>query len=125
MMIIGIGTDILEVARIKNAIQTRPRLAERIFTRQEIDYAQKSGNFFASLAARFAAKEAASKALGTGIRDFKWQDIEVQNDALGKPQLIFHGKALDKVCETGAVFFHISLSHGKDYATAVVVLERR
>jgi len=122
-MIIGIGTDIIEIARIKQAMQTRPKLVERIFTRAEIDYCQGTGDFFTPLAARFAAKEALAKALGTGIRDFKWQDIEVSNDSLGKPSINIYGKAREKAQELGVVNMHISLSHCRDYAVAMVILE--
>jgi len=122
-MIIGIGTDIIEIARIKKAVQTRPKMVERIFTRTEIDYCQGSRDFFAPLAARFAAKEAAAKALGTGFRDFKWQDIEVINDTLGKPSIRIHGRAQEKARELGVTQINVSLSHCRDYAVAMVILE--
>jgi holo-[acyl-carrier protein] synthase len=122
-MIIGIGTDIIEISRIKKAVQTRPKLAERVFTRAEIDYCQSNGDFFTSLAARFAAKEAVAKALGTGIRDFKWQDIEVTNDFLGKPNIVIYGKAQEIAGQLGVNTIHVSLSHSRDYAVAMVVLE--
>lgn len=122
-MIIGIGTDIIEIERVKKAIQTRPKMVERIFSPREIEYCQGQGNFFASLAARFAAKEAVSKALGTGIRVFKWQDIEVINDELGKPSVEIYGKALVKAQELGMKKLEISLSHSRDYAVAMVILE--
>lgn len=124
-MIIGIGTDIIEIERIKNAIQTRPKLVERIFTPLEVEYCQKSGDFFASLAARFAAKEAVAKALGTGIRDFKWVDIEVVNDGMGKPGIKTYGNAAEIMASLGADAVHVSLSHCRLSAVAMVVLERR
>jgi len=122
-MIIGIGTDIIEIVRIKKAIQTRPKMVERIFTPAELEYCQGKGDFFAALAARFAAKEAVAKALGTGFRGFKWQDIEVVNDELGKPFVKIYGKAMGKVEELGITKIEISLSHSRDYAVAMVVLE--
>lgn len=122
-MIIGIGTDIIEIDRMKKAVQTRPKMVERVFTRAEIDYCQSIGNFFTSLAARFAAKEAMAKALGTGFRDFKWQDIEVTNDSLGKPGINIYGNALEKAKELGVSRIQVSLSHCHDYAVAMVVLE--
>jgi holo-[acyl-carrier protein] synthase len=122
-MIIGIGTDIIEIERIKKAVQTRPKLVERVFTRNEIDYCQSRGDFYISLAARFSAKEAVAKALGTGIRDFNLQDIEVVNNSLGKPDINIYGKALEKANELGVRKIHVSLSHCREYAVAMVVLE--
>ncbi|NLW24888.1 MAG: holo-ACP synthase [Clostridia bacterium] len=122
-MLIGIGTDIIEIERIKKAIQTRPKLLERVFTKDELEYCQGKGNFFASLAARFAAKEAVSKALGTGFRGFKWQDIGIINDHLGKPQVIIKGKVKDKAEELGVTRIELSLSHCREFAVAMVVVE--
>ncbi|MGI6224942.1 MAG: holo-ACP synthase [Peptococcales bacterium] len=122
-MIIGIGTDIVEIDRLKKAIENRPKMVERVFTRIEIDYSEAIGNIYTSLAARFAAKEAVAKALGTGFRNFKWQDIEVYNDNLGKPGINIYGKALEKAQELGVARIFVSLSHCRDYAVATVVLE--
>lgn len=121
-MIIGIGTDIIEIERIKKAIQTRPKLGERIFTSRELEYCSTKGNTFASLAARFAAKEAVAKALGTGIEGFKWLDIEVFNDEKGKPEIKLSNQALVKGQDLGVKKIEISLSHCKEYAVAMVVL---
>lgn len=122
-MIIGIGTDIIEINRIKEALQTNIKLSERLFTSDELDYCQRKSNSFESFAARFAAKEALTKALGTGFRDYSWVDIEVIRDELGKPGILLRGTALAKAEELGVKNIHLSLSHGKDYATAMVVLE--
>lgn len=122
-MIIGIGTDIIEISRIKEALQTNMKLTERMFTKEEMNYCQKKGNSFESFAARFAAKEAVTKALGTGFRNYNWVDIEVVRDELGKPGVVLRGSALEKAQELGIENIHISLSHGKDYATAMVILE--
>lgn len=119
-MIIGIGTDIIEIQRIKQAIQTRPKLGERLFTPGELDYCGKKGNPFASLAARFAAKEAVAKALGTGIDGFKWVDIEVINDEKGKPIIRLYNQVRIKAQELGITRIEISLSHCKEYAVATV-----
>lgn len=121
-MIIGIGTDIIEIERIKKAIQTRPKLGERLFTQQEMEYCSTKGNTFASMAARFAAKEAVAKALGSGIEGFKWLDIEVINDAKGKPEIKLHNQAWEKGSQLGVNKIEISLSHCKEYAVAMVVL---
>ncbi|SMB89571.1 holo-[acyl-carrier-protein] synthase [Desulfonispora thiosulfatigenes DSM 11270] len=122
-MIIGIGTDIIEIDRMKEALQTNLRLSERLFTSGELDYCQQKCNSFESFAARFAAKEAMTKALGTGFRNYNWTDIEVVKDDLGKPSINLKGNALMKAEELGVTHIHLSLSHGKDYATAMVVLE--
>lgn len=122
-MIIGIGTDITEIKRIKEAIQTNLKLADRLFTPSEIAYCRKKSNSFESFAARFAAKEAVSKALGTGFRNYKWTEIEVVKDSLGKPSIVLTGNALKQAESLGGKSIHVSLSHSKDYAVAMVILE--
>lgn len=121
-MIIGIGTDIIEIERIKKAIQRRPKLGERIFTPQELEYCSTKGDTFASLAARFAAKEAVAKALGSDIDGFKWIDIEVLNNEQGKPEIRLANQAWEKGQSLGVKKIEISLSHCKEYAVAMVVL---
>lgn len=122
-MIIGIGTDIIEIKRIQEAIQRRDSFLQRIFTREEVHYCQNKQNKYQSFAVRFAAKEAAAKALGTGIRDFKWLDIEIKVNNLGKPSIVFKGRALKRSQDLGVENINLSLSHSKDYAIAMVVLE--
>ena len=122
MAIFGIGIDLVEVQRIKAGIEKFPaRFRSRIFTKNEIAFCETRQHKYLSYAARFAAKEAFSKALGTGLRGkISWQDIEVIDDERSKPNLFITGKAKKYL---GDRKFHVSLSHTEDYATAIVVIE--
>lgn len=124
-MIVGLGTDLVEVARIAAAAERRgPALLARLFTAGEIGYCETRHYRFESFAARFAAKEAFLKALGTGARDgISWQDIEVVRDARGRPELRLTGRAHELAAERGVTNAFVSLSHTRTLATAVVVLE--
>lgn len=126
-MIIGIGTDIVEVERIQTMLdRLGDRLPQRLLSEDEFRrYAEvpQKGSW---LAKRFAAKEAAAKALGTGIAEgVSWKHIEVSNDALGAPKLILHEVALQRAQAMGADTFHLSLSDERAFAVAYVILERR
>ncbi|MGM9975048.1 MAG: holo-ACP synthase [Clostridiaceae bacterium] len=121
-MIIGIGTDIIEIPRIEKAIKRTSGLLEKIFTQEEIRTAGE-GRRLESLAGYFAAKEAMGKALGTGIRGFSLKDIEIYKDSLGKPYIKVTGGA-EKICSLkGVNNIHLSISHSKDNAIAFIVLE--
>lgn len=123
-MNISCGTDIVEVSRIKKSVQNSISFANRVYTVAEQEYclSRKAGRF-QSLAARFAAKEAVSKALGTGIGDSaELLDIEISNDTLGKPMVVLKGKALKTFTEKHGKSIEISLSHSHDYAVAFAVL---
>lgn len=122
-MILGIGTDIAEVARIaKSATDTRFR--ERVFSPYEITYCESKANKGESYAARFAAKEAFFKAIGTGWRGgLSFNEVEVQNDELGKPSLHLLGETALVASEKNIKTIHLSLSHTKELAVAMVVLE--
>ncbi len=125
-MIFGTGTDIVEVARIEKSAMRTPAFLDKLFTKDEQEYceAQKAGKF-QSYAARFAAKEAFFKALGTGYRyGMAFKEIEVKNDKLGKPEITVHGKVKDFVSEQKITNIHLSLSHVKEMALAFVVLEK-
>lgn len=124
-MIFGIGTDIIEVLRIEKAILRSPRFCEKIFTGKEQGYCNSRNNAkFESYAARYAAKEAFFKALGTGYRNgFAFNDIEILNDSLGKPEVQVYGKILDFVKQNRIDKIHLSLTHVKELASAFVVLE--
>ncbi len=124
-MIKGIGTDIVEVSRIeRESSRLGTGFLERIFTPGEIDYCERKRRRFESYAARFAAKEAFLKALGTGGRDgISWLDIEVVRDGRGRPGLVLHGRAREIARERGVAAVFISLSHSHELATAVAVLE--
>lgn len=122
-MIFGIGTDIAGVRRFKKWVE-RPELIDRFFNSAEKSLGTSESALCQHYAARFAAKEAFSKALGTGIRDFELKDVYIENDAYGKPVL--------RVCKTaeqvlfekcGVCTVHVSLSHEKEYAVAFVVIE--
>jgi holo-[acyl-carrier protein] synthase len=122
-MILGIGIDVIQVERIRRwgAI---PGLYERYFHPQELEMAKRNGpTAVLSLAARFAAKEAFGKALGTGLYGIQLRDINVVNDPHGKPELVLEGKALEIFRKLGGKKVHVSLTHEEDYALAMVVLE--
>ena len=112
----GIGIDIIEIDRVKSAVKhNKDKFLQKIFTNREIDYCTKRKALrFPELAARFAAKEAYSKAIGTGFRGIKWKEIEVINNSNGKPQIFINRKLNKKA--------HVSLSHSLNYATAVVLI---
>ncbi len=123
-MIKGLGIDIVEVKRIKKMKRRwQERFLTKIFTEQEIDYCQSKKNSAQHLAARFAAKEALVKCLGTGFRNISLIDIEVIKDNQGKPVLKVYGRARELVEKKGIEKLHISLSHEKKYAVAEVIGE--
>ncbi|MCB9079751.1 MAG: holo-ACP synthase [Anaerolineaceae bacterium] len=114
-----IGVDIIETNRIAQTINRfGDHFLERIFTPDEIDYCNGR---VPSLAARWAAKEAVAKALGTGIGDVGWRDIEIVNDARQYPSVELHGPARELADRRGITSFIISLSHTRDYAVAFVM----
>ena len=125
-MIVSIGIDIIEVARIREVLLRTPRFAERVFTAGERSYCDSRGAVAAQhYAARFAAKEAAFKALQTGWRGgISWQDVEVAARESGAPFLIFSGQVLEIFNKFGATATHLSLSHTTQHAIAQVVLEK-
>jgi holo-[acyl-carrier protein] synthase len=126
-MISGIGTDIVAISRFQRFVdEGNSALLQRIFTEQEQAYCSARKNCAASYAARFAAKEAFLKALGTGLRDgISWHDIEVANDRLGKPELILSGRAIEFFMAQGLSTAFLSLAHDSGTAVAMVVLERQ
>jgi len=120
-MIIGIGTDIVEIERVRRAVE-REHFLRRVFTEIEIGYCQSRGkNSAASYAARFAAKEAFFKALGTGIVT-ALNNVEIRNDSRGKPEIFLEGDAKILADEKGVKEIFLSISHSREYATAVAVL---
>ncbi len=124
-MIVGSGVDLCEVPRIRQAIERHgDRFKQRVFTPREIAYAERKANPFERYAARFAAKEAGMKALGTGWRGgIAWRDFEVTNLPSGRPTLAFHGKAAEIATKLAVRNIALSLTHTKDQALAMVVLE--
>jgi holo-[acyl-carrier protein] synthase len=124
-MIVGTGIDIAEVPRIESSIaRFGERFLHRIFTEAEIRYCESKANRVERYAARFAAKEAAMKAIGTGWNHgVTWRDVEVRRQPGGRPTIAFHGKAAEFAAKLGAVHIALSLSHTKEYAIAQVILE--
>ena len=124
-MIVGTGVDLCEVERIRRAAERfGRRFLERVFTPREIAYAERKASKFERYAARFAAKEAGMKAIGTGWRrGVRWRDFEVVNLPTGKPTLVFHGKAARYAAELGVRYVSLSITHTKETALAHVILE--
>jgi holo-[acyl-carrier protein] synthase len=124
-MVLGLGTDLIEIARIAQSFDRfGERFLQRIYTPAEIAYCLGKRSSAESLAARFAAKEAAAKALGTGIsRGVGWLDLEVVRQPSGKPTMRLTGRAAEIAAALGIARTSLSLTHSKDIALAVVVME--
>ena len=124
-MIVGTGVDLAEVDRIRAAIERYGgRFIERIYTEGEIAYVERKANRYERYAARFAAKEAGMKAIGTGWkRGVRWRDFEVANLASGKPTLRLHGEAARVAERLGVKAVALSLTHTAEMAMAQVILE--
>jgi holo-[acyl-carrier protein] synthase len=124
-VIVGIGIDVAEVDRVRDAIERHGRrFVERIFSSAEIAYVEQKANRYERYAARFAAKEAAMKAIGTGWkRGVRWQDFEVTNLASGRPTLQLHGVAATIAQSLGVRNIALSLTHTAIEGVAIVILE--
>ena len=124
-MILGTGIDVTETARIEQALARHgTRFCRRIYTPGEIRYCERFKNRAERYAARFAAKEAAFKALGTGWRGgIQWVDAEVSHQRSGKPDLVLHGVASETANRLGVTRISLSMSHGEQFAIAIVILE--
>ena len=124
-MIVGTGVDLAEVDRIREAIERHGRrFIDRIYTEAEIAYVERKANRFERYAARFAAKEAGMKAIGTGWRHgVRWKDFEVANLPSGRPVLNFHGVAAEFVKKLGVKNVALSLTHTAQQGMAIVILE--
>lgn len=123
-MIVGVGTDIIEVKRIGRLLFKQERFKERIFTQGEIEYCEQKKNNVQNYAARFAVKEALLKAIGTGWREgVTFKEIEVANNEKGKPELVLSGTVRKITEEMGVTNIQVSISHIKDLAIAFVILE--
>jgi holo-[acyl-carrier protein] synthase len=123
-MIIGIGTDIIEINRIEKAVKRTNSFIGKSFTDKEIEYFKSKGFKDNVIAGNFAAKEAVSKALGTGFRGFGLKDIEVLRDELGKPVVNLSNKII-RMLDIKEFNMHISISHSRENAIAYVVMEMR
>ncbi|MCD6397096.1 MAG: holo-ACP synthase [Spirochaetaceae bacterium] len=122
-MIIGLGVDFVNVNRMRHWTKT-DGIIQRFFHPNEVEAAFSRGSSsILSFAARFAAKEAFGKALGTGLKGLKLTDIEVKNNHNGKPEIILHETALEAFMDLGGSAMHLSLSHENDAAVAVVIIE--
>lgn len=119
-MIKGTGIDIIEIERIKKSLQNE-KFIKRIFTKKEIEYFKSINYNIYTIAGAFASKEAVVKTLGTGLRGFKWVDVEVVRDDLGKPMVFLYGKAKEIANEKGLSNIELSISHCKQYAVAQAI----
>ncbi len=113
----GIGIDLIEIERLERAIERRPRLAQRVFSDAELEYARRHPRPGRHLAARFAAKEAALKALGLG--GLRLHEVEVEGGGDGPPRLVLHGDAAELAAREG-LELSVSLTHSRELAAAVV-----
>jgi holo-[acyl-carrier protein] synthase len=124
-MVVGVGTDLMEIARIEASIaRFGDRFLARVFTPEEIAYCQRKKNAAESFAASFAAKEAGAKALGTGIsQGVSWLELEVTREPAGKPVLALSGRAAARASALGVTHISMSITHSRDTALAVVIME--
>lgn len=120
-MILGVGIDIIEIERIKKSVDRYgERFLNKIFTKTELEYSLKKKNKYQHLAARFAAKEAITKALSSFDKAFKWQEIEIYNQTNGMPVVKLHGKLKDFLGNDKSL--NISMSHSDHYVTCIAIL---
>lgn len=120
--LVSVGVDVIEIARIQRALDDfGERFLRKVYTERERD---RYGARVSELAARFAAKEATSKALGTGMRGIRWREMEVLSNRRGKPVLVLHGSAAARAEKLGLMAFDVSLSHSRTDALAFVVAFR-
>ena len=123
-MIIGIGTDIVELARVKRSLE-KEEFKVLVYSKEEMEYCEQQGKSVASYAGRFAAKEAFFKALGTGwVGEMKFSEVAIVNDEAGKPSYHLKGEAAKTAKEIGCNSIHVSISHSENFATAVAIIEK-
>lgn len=122
-MISGIGVDIVEIHRIEKAVKRTKSFLEKTFSEEELEFFKNKKLRIEQIAGRFAAKEAISKALGTGFRGFSLKDLTIINDELGKPIVILSENAKKIAGKDGNYKIHISISHSNDNAIAYAILE--
>lgn len=122
-MIIGVGVDSIEIARVADSLANNPRLAQRLFTPGEMAQLPAPGKAGPRLAALFAAKEAVFKALGTGLTGHSWQQVEIIHDSRGAPQVNLKGKAAETAITLGIRRWRLSLSHDRERALAFCLAE--
>ena len=121
-MIVGIGNDIIEIERIEKAI-SKESFKNKVYTQRELENIEKRGDRVETYAGIFSAKEAISKAIGTGVREFSLTDLEILNDDLGKPYVVV-SERLDKIIKSKKENYQIeiSISHSKKYAIAMAII---
>ena len=125
-MVVGIGIDIVEITRIQKALQGARTMEKKVFTEAESRYCRERKFMYQHFAGRFAAKEAALKALGTGWSEgIRWTDVEIMEGDLGRPMLELHGTAKELLRGSGAKVALVSITHSSEHAVAVVVLDTR
>lgn len=120
---IRVGTDIIEIERIRNAVSRHPAFYDRVLTDREKKYYLVKKDPFPFLAGRFAAKEAILKCLGCGMRGLSWHDMEIVSDELGAPQVFFTSTMESILVQKGIKTIKVSISHSRDYAVAVAIGE--
>ena len=120
-MIIGIGIDAVEIERFRQALERTASLKDRLFTAEELSYVQPQVDPSASLAARFAAREAVMKALGVGLGAFDFHDVSVCRASSGQPDLLVVGRAQQLATDQGIARWHLSLTHTESIAMAYVI----
>ena len=124
-MTYGIGIDIIEVERVKKLVSQKDKYLQRIFSEKEIEYCEKFKTREQEYSGRFCAKEAFSKALGTGLnKDIKFNEIEIINNETGKPEIRLYGGTKEYFYREELKKIFVSISHLKEYATAVVLIEK-
>jgi holo-[acyl-carrier protein] synthase len=125
MSVLGLGVDIVEIERMKTALERRPRIKERVFSHDERWYCEHKARPWVHYAMRFAAKEAVLKALGTGFSGMRFSDVEVVREGNGRPTPRLSGRAAERAAELGVVEMHLSLSftHSTAVASAVAITD--
>ena len=121
MEFLGIGNDIIEIKRIEKAV-SKKSFVKKVYTEKEIEYIISKGNRAESYAGKFSAKEAVSKALGTGVRGFSPNDIEILNNELGKPYVVFRNNIKDF---NNKYFVEISISHCREYVVSTAIIFKK
>ena len=122
-MIFGIGTDIIEINRIKKAMERYPRFVDRLFSDEELEYYKDKQWNPQNIAGGFSAKEAVFKAIGTGLHKFKWKEVEIIRDIKGKPIVRLNGRVKEFADSNYIGLIHVSVTHCREYAAATAVAE--
>lgn len=122
-MIYGIGTDIIEISRVKRAIERNSGFINRLFSKEEQEYYEYRKWNPQNIAGGFSAKEAVLKAIGTGLHKFKWKELEIMRDTNGRPFVRLNGNLKEYADNNYIGLIHISVTHCKEYAAATAVAE--